>query len=137
MQQPFVVFTQKITVTFSLVSSTVTNNDLLLTSPTPLKEEPPNSLAVGGVASLMVTKGPHVGVSPLDQPLVNFGNISNSGTNHREHSNGDLELSSAGSAHRNNRYYISKTAEQSDFALHLLQQHCVLLNLIKFHENSS
>ena len=72
-------------------------------------------MAVGGVASLMVTKGPHVGVSPLDQPLVNFSNVSNSGTNHREHSNGDLELSSAGSAHRNNRYVLIKTA-QSDFA---------------------
>ena len=47
--------------------------DLLLTSPTmPVKEQlqqPPNSLDV----VMSSTKGPIVGVSPLDQPLVNFG----------------------------------------------------------------
>ena len=62
-----------------------TNNDLLLTSPTPLKEEPPNTLAV---ASLMVAKGPHVGVSPLDQPLVNFTSVV--GGHHKDENNGDL-----------------------------------------------
>ncbi len=49
-------------------TETVLDQDLLLTSPTPVKE-PPNSLNVLGVGS----KGPILGVSPLDQPLVNFG----------------------------------------------------------------
>lgn len=49
--------------------------DLLLTSPTPVKEGPPNSLEVMSSASSFLTaaKGPILGVSPLDQPLVNFG----------------------------------------------------------------
>ena len=68
---------------------TNTNNDLLLTSPTPplsttsgseavlVGSEPPNTLAV---ASLMVAKGPQLGVSPLDQPLVNFSNMASAST---------------------------------------------------------
>lgn len=51
--------------------------DLLLTSPTPVKEGPPNSLEVMSSSSassfLTAAKGPILGVSPLDQPLVNFG----------------------------------------------------------------
>ena len=95
-------------------------------------------MAVGGVASLMVTKGPHVGVSPLDQPLVNFSNVSNSGTNHREHSNGDLELSSAGSAHRNNRYVLIKTA-QSDFTVWKFHDFAItqILREINFEDSRS
>ena len=94
----------------------IPNNDLLLTSPTPLTEvvvaEPPNTLAV---ASLMVAKGPQLGVSPLDQPLVNFSNMAsttsttttNTAVTNQHHvhdrhhkettvdNNGDLELSSS------------------------------------------
>ena len=44
-------------------------NDLLLTSPTPLKDEPPNTLTVAS------NLRPQLGVSPLDQPLVNFSNV--------------------------------------------------------------
>lgn len=61
--------------------------DLLLTSsPTPaVKEEPPNSLTVSSIAS----KGPHVGVSPLDQPLLNFGSTLQQTSTESSVNNGD------------------------------------------------